>query len=210
MGRWTLCHVECQSLTPWRRPIWMQRLAQRAQRPKQRPHGRRSIRRNFIKLSLFPTHFRNFRANKPSRSWFFFFVGPSSFSGLRRSPWIFFPLSADICFYSALQLCLFLQFIREPAGSIFLPAETHLEHYKLFALISSPLGIKYQGQLKKWIIIIIIIASLEDGMNDIYNDNSVHVIKWCREMSEEMRSACESQPIQLWCHKWTYIGWLEY
>ena len=107
------------------------------------------VRRNVIELSLSPTCFRNFRAYKPSQTWFPIFVEPSSFSGLRQSTWIFFPLSAAIWFYSALQLCLFLQFIREPAGPISWPVESYLEHNHLFALISPPLGIKYRGLLRK-------------------------------------------------------------
>ena len=78
-----------QSLTPWRRPIWMQRFAQRVQRPKQRPHARRK----YAAISsnhLFSHLLSKLSVYRPSWWWFSFIVEPSFFSGLRRSTWIFF------------------------------------------------------------------------------------------------------------------------
>jgi len=48
---------------------------------------------------------------------------------------------------SAFQFNLLLPLFREPACPIFRPTETHL--VLQFALISSPSGIEYRGQLKK-------------------------------------------------------------
>ena len=109
MARWTLCHMGCHS--HWHRGgilsernishCWL------SGRGSGLTQGGK-VRCDFNKLSLFPTCFRNFRTHKPSWLWFSVYVGQSSFSGLRRSTWIFFSFSTFVCFYSALQLYLFL------------------------------------------------------------------------------------------------------